>query len=164
MLQTPFHSYHAAGGVVCDANGRVLLLERHLLREGALQHEIRLPKGHIEAGETPEQAALREVCEESGFCHLAIVADLGQNTIEFARPGGVTQRHEHYFLMRLLDGQRQPPQPTSPDADEALFRPLWAADLPTAESLLTYDSEKHFIRQARRQLNQSHVRTGAPRQ
>lgn len=153
MLQLPFHAYQAAGGVVLDESGRVLLLERYLPDEEGSRHEIRLPKGHIEAGETPEQAALREVCEESGFCHLEIVADLGQNTIEFPRLGGITQRHERYFLMRLLDPQRQPPRPTSPDAAEALFQPLWAADLPAAEALLTYDSEKHFIRQARQQLD-----------
>jgi 8-oxo-dGTP pyrophosphatase MutT (NUDIX family) len=149
VLQPPFHTYQAAGGVVLDDNNRVLLLERDLLRDGVVQHEIRLPKGHIEAGETPAQAALREVCEESGFCRLEIVADLGQNTIEFTRAGGITQRREHYFLMRLRTPQRQPPQPTSPTADEALFRPLWAADLIVAETLLTYDSEKHFVRQAR---------------
>lgn len=148
MLPTPFNTYHAAGGVVLDAGGRVLLLERYLPEADGPRHEIRLPKGHIEPGETPAQAALREVCEESGFCQVAIVADLGQNTIEFPRAGGITRRHEHYFLMRLLDPHRQPPQPTSPTAAEALFRPLWAADLPLAESLLTYDSEKHFIRQA----------------
>ncbi len=151
--QPPFNTYRAAGGVVLDESGRVLLLERYLPDEEGSRHEIRLPKGHIEAGETPEQAALREVCEESGFCQLEIVADLGQNTIEFPRPGGITQRHERYFLMRLRDPRRQPPRPTSPDAAEALFQPLWAPDLPAAEALLTYDSEKHFIRQARRHLD-----------
>lgn len=144
----PLHTYRAAGGVVLDHGGRVLLLERHVVRDGGLRHEIRLPKGHIEDSETAPQAALREVCEESGFCGVVIVADLGQNTVEFISQGRPTQRQEHYFLMRLADPQRRPPQPTSANADEALFQPLWAGDLPTAEALLTYDSEKHFVRQA----------------
>lgn len=148
----PLHTYRAAGGVVLDDGGRVLLLERDVVRDAVLRHEIRLPKGHIEAGETAQQAALREVCEESGFCGLAIVADLGQNTVEFVSQGRPTQRQEHYFLMRLAEPQRRPPQPTSANADEALFRPLWAADLPAAEALLTYDSEKHFTRQAQQWL------------
>ncbi len=149
MIQSSFHSYHAAGGVVLDESGRVLLLERRVPREDGVHHEIRLPKGHIEDGETPEQTALREVCEESGFCQLAVVADLGENTVEFTIRERVTRRHEHYFLMRLLDPQRRPPQPSSPTADEALFQPLWASDLFAAEALLTFDSEKYFVRRAR---------------
>jgi len=35
------------------------------------------PKGHIEEGETPDQAAVREVLEEAGV-HVAIVASLGR--------------------------------------------------------------------------------------
>lgn len=48
-----------AGGVVFDSQGQVLVL-RH--RRG----EWVFPKGHIDPGETPLQAALREVEEEAG--------------------------------------------------------------------------------------------------
>jgi diadenosine hexaphosphate hydrolase (ATP-forming) len=48
-----------AGGVVFNPNGEVLIL-RH--RRG----EWVFPKGHIDPGETPLQAALREVEEEAG--------------------------------------------------------------------------------------------------
>ena len=48
-----------AGGVVFDAEGRVLVLH-HV--DGAWV----FPKGHIEAGETSEAAAVREVAEEAG--------------------------------------------------------------------------------------------------
>ena len=47
--------------------GRVLLIERTV--DG--RHEVRLPKGHIDAGESAHQAALREVCEETGIDDLA---------------------------------------------------------------------------------------------
>ena len=46
-------AYASAGGLVVEA-GRVLVLERPGRRE------LRLPKGHIEPGETPRQAALRD--------------------------------------------------------------------------------------------------------
>ncbi len=140
--------YRAAGGVVLDDAGRVLLLERTLQRNNALSHEIRLPKGHIEPGETAKQAALREVCEESGFCELQIVADLGRGVADFEFQNQRVHRQERYFLMRLRSANRQPPHPKSPDAEEALFQPLWVADLTEAETLLTFESEKGFVRRA----------------
>ncbi|MCO6450946.1 MAG: NUDIX domain-containing protein [Caldilineales bacterium] len=140
--------YSAAGGVVMNEAGQVLLLERNVPREDTPTHEVRLPKGHIEEGESAEQAAMREVCEESGYCTVEILADLGESVTEFEFRGRQTRRREHYFLMRLTDPSRQPPQPKSPEAEEALFRPLWAADLAEAEALLTFESEKEFVRRA----------------
>ena len=132
--------------------GQVLLLERRVLRKNTPSHEIRLPKGHIEAGETPEQAAVREVCEESGYCHLTIIADLGEleNTFDYHKKHYV--RREHYFLMRLTLSDRRPPQFANPHSEEALFQPLWVPSLDEAEALLTFESEKIFIRRARRTL------------
>jgi 8-oxo-dGTP pyrophosphatase MutT (NUDIX family) len=141
--------YQAAGGVVVDDAGRVLLLKRDVERNGTLTHEVRLPKGHIEAGETPEEAALREVCEESGYCHLQIILDLGESHTSFDYRNKHVERDEHYFLMRLSRPERQAPQPTSEHSEEALFTPFWASSLREAEALLTFESEKLFVRRAR---------------
>ena len=141
--------YRAAGGVVLDDAERVLLLERHVERDGDLSHEVRLPKGHIEKGETPEQAALREVCEESGYCHLQIIAGLGDAHISFDYKNKRVHRDERYFLMRLLQSDRQAQQFHDEHSEEALFVPFWAASPEQAEALLTYESEKLFIRRAR---------------
>lgn len=51
----------SAGGVVFDARGRVLLLRK------ADEQIWTFPKGHIEPGETAEQAAAREIEEECGL-------------------------------------------------------------------------------------------------
>jgi 8-oxo-dGTP diphosphatase len=51
----------AAGGVVVDDDGYVLLVHRPRYDDWSL------PKGHVEPGETFEQAALREVLEETGL-------------------------------------------------------------------------------------------------
>lgn len=142
--------YRAAGGVVLDDAGRVLLIERWVLRNGQLTFEIRLPKGHVEAGETDEQAALREVCEETGYCSLTVAADLGEIVNQFDWPDRERRvlRHERYYLMRLADAVRGEPHFDSPEADEARFTPRWAASLADAGALITFESEREFVRRA----------------
>ena len=149
MVRKKTKRYRSAGGVVIDDRGRVLLLRRDVPREDTPSLEIRLPKGHIEPGETPGEAALREVCEESGYCHLAIVADLGELHNEFYFRNKHIVRDERYFLMRLTRSDRQPPHNPHPHSEEALFRPLWASSLDEAEALLTFEAEEEFIRRAR---------------
>jgi 8-oxo-dGTP pyrophosphatase MutT (NUDIX family) len=140
--------YRAAGGVVVDEAGRVLLIEREVLRAGDCRHEVRLPKGHVEPGETDAEAALREVCEETGYCGAEIVTDLGERTTEFTVDDTLVRRNEHYYLMRLVDATPGPPHFDSPTAEEARFCPRWAASLLDAEAQLTYDSERAFVHRA----------------
>lgn len=65
---------HAGGIVVREsASGPEYLIVRARRDPSAWV----LPKGHIESGESPEAAAVREVAEEAG-CHATIVAPLGQ--------------------------------------------------------------------------------------
>jgi 8-oxo-dGTP diphosphatase len=57
---------HAAGGVVLDEDGRVVLVHRPRYDDWTL------PKGKLDPGESFEEAALREVEEETGLrCVLA---------------------------------------------------------------------------------------------
>jgi 8-oxo-dGTP pyrophosphatase MutT (NUDIX family) len=142
--------YRAAGGVVLDDAARVLLIERWVLRNEQVVFEIRLPKGHVEEGETDEQAALRETCEETGYCGLAVIADLGEYRNEFILPDERVLRNEHFYLLRLTDATSGEPHFDSANADEARFRPRWAANLAEAEALITFGSEREFIARARR--------------
>lgn len=66
-LQQMFKIAPAAGGIVTD-DGRCLMIERKGIPD--------LPKGHIEAGESPETAAMREVEEETGIGGLEITNPL----------------------------------------------------------------------------------------
>lgn len=140
--------YRAAGGIVLDDAGRVLVIERWVMREGLLAHEIRLPKGHVEPGETDQEAAVRETCEETGYCDVEVIADLGTHLTEFVLPGEQVSRHEHYYLMRLANSQHAEPHFDPKNADEARFRPRWVANLAEAETLITFESEKEFARRA----------------
>lgn len=138
--------YRSAGGVVIQQDvieglpsGRayVLLLDR------PGRDEIRLPKGHIDPGESAKIAALRETEEESGYGDLRVLADLGSNTVEFDYNDEHYIRDEHYYLMGLESARRS----VQPDNDIAQFRPLWIA-LNDAPDQLTFAAEQDVVRRA----------------
>lgn len=54
---------HTARAVITNPQGQILLIERH----NAGKHYFVLPGGHIDQNETPEQAVVREVREETGL-------------------------------------------------------------------------------------------------
>jgi 8-oxo-dGTP pyrophosphatase MutT (NUDIX family) len=85
--------YSHAGGVVA----RTVDGEREYLLVGARRSrgEWVLPKGHIEPGETPEAAAVREVQEEAGV-RAAVVAPAGES--RYAVDGQPVRTI--FFLMR----------------------------------------------------------------
>lgn len=59
-----FFFVKAAGGIVRNEDGQTLFIYRNGVWD--------LPKGHVENGETDEQAAIREVEEETGLKPLSI--------------------------------------------------------------------------------------------
>lgn len=128
--------YLAAGGVVIY-EGSVLLLDR------PSRGEIRLPKGHIEKDEAADTAALREIAEESGYCDLEILADLGRHVVEFDYAGAHYVRDEHYFLVTLVSDMQIPRN----KKDAGQFQVIW---VPTdqAEQQLTYAAEQEVVRKA----------------
>ena len=66
-LKETFKMAPAAGGIVVK-DGKIVTIVRKGIPD--------LPKGHIEKGESPEEAALREVEEETGIGKLRIVNEL----------------------------------------------------------------------------------------
>lgn len=134
--------YIAAGGVVVR-NGRVLVLHH------PSKDEIRLPKGHIEPEETVQEAALREVSEESGCTHLTIEADLGSQRVEFSHKGRHVIRTERFFLMTPVGQGRQLGR-----KGESQFDPVWLT-WDEALEMLTFAPEGEWVRRARPLANNS---------
>jgi 8-oxo-dGTP pyrophosphatase MutT (NUDIX family) len=128
--------YQAAGGVVVDSD-RVLVLRR------PSRDEVRLPKGHIKKKESPQQAALREVTEESGYADLEVLADLGHQVVEFDYQGAHVVRDETYYLMRLRSSRQM-----EREEQELQFIPDWL-EWDEALSGLTYPVEREWVRRAR---------------
>jgi ADP-ribose pyrophosphatase YjhB (NUDIX family) len=123
--------------------GQVLVLWR------PARNEFRLPKGHVEAGESRQGAALRETREEGGLAHPRLVADLGQQQIEFHHEGFHVIRQESYFLMTVDDLTACARAPE----DAVEFEPFWTG-IDQAERLLTFPTEREFLRRARAALRE----------
>jgi mutator protein MutT len=95
-----------------------------------------LPKGHIEEGETPEQAALREVQEETGI-ESVIEKSLGVIDFWFMAGGKRIHKTVHHYLFRESGGLLAPQET---EVDEVAWFPL-------AEIVerLAYPDEKKLI-------------------
>lgn len=93
----------SAGGVVFrrGSQAEVLLIRDPYANWG-------LPKGHIEGGETPEQAALREVEEETGLASLEVVAQLPTIDWYFRDRGKLVHKFCHFFLLEAITGEPVP--------------------------------------------------------
>ena len=139
----PVREYAAAGGVVVADSAKHVLVLRRAERLGPSDcAEIRLPKGHIESDESPQQAALREVGEEAGLAPLGMLRDLGDQVVEFDWQGQHIIRHERYFLLTTL------PRTESGEPEEQ-FERRW---LPWDDALdqLTFEAEREWVRRAQR--------------
>lgn len=79
-----------------------------------------LPKGHIEPGESSEQAARREVLEETGI-HAVIVEPLGQIAFWFTMEGRRIHKTVHHFLLEAVGGELSD---SDPEVDEVAWVPV----------------------------------------
>lgn len=91
----------SAGGLVLSSDRSAGLLIGRLDKRGRTLWS--LPKGHIEAGETPEVAALREVAEETGI-QSAIARSLGVIDFWFMADGKRIHKTVHHFLFTETGG------------------------------------------------------------
>ncbi len=110
-----FVRVEAAGGVVENDRGDRLMIRRNGRWD--------LPKGHIEAGESPEVCAEREILEETGVA-AAVFRPLCATRHAYWFPK--TERWElkrtRWFLLRTV-GESSP----KPQTEEGIERVVWCA-------------------------------------
>jgi 8-oxo-dGTP pyrophosphatase MutT (NUDIX family) len=88
----------SAGGVVVGPDGRIVLTYKK--KKGAS-----FPKGHVDPGETSEQAARREITEESGISDLTMVCRLGSF---IRRTKGLRFKRIELYLYRTAQADLSP--------------------------------------------------------
>ena len=87
----------SAGGIVFNSKGEVLVTQHSQNKHWSF------PKGLIDPGQTPEQAAVREVKEEGGV-EAEILDKVGYNKYVYTMDGEKIFKVVTYFLMKYKSG------------------------------------------------------------
>jgi 8-oxo-dGTP pyrophosphatase MutT (NUDIX family) len=127
----------SAGGVIYRWQDEVPHI---LLIRDAYQH-WGFPKGHLEQGETPDAAALREVEEETGLDHLVLGPRLQTIDWFFRAKGRLIHKYCHFYLIESPTGE------TVPQADEGITACSWVP-LPEALRQISYDNAREVLHRA----------------
>ena len=104
-----------------------------------------LPKGLVERGERHEEAALREVREETGL-EAEILHDLGEISYFFSWAGARVRKVVHFFLMAATGGDVS-------EHDDEMEEVRWFA-LDEATRMASFPSEREVLERAIRRLDQ----------
>ena len=129
-----------AGGIVWNPKRGVVVVNQH-------HNSWSLPKGHIEKGETPLLAALREIEEETGIPQSALLLQgkLGEyerthikkNPDDPTEPEGTELRHISIFLFTTNHETLHPNDKENPEA-------RWVP-IDEVSTLLTHPKDKEFF-------------------
>jgi len=127
----------SAGGVVVrlDAGRPLFLLIRDSYRNWGF------PKGHLEAGETADAAAMREVAEETGLGDLRLRGEIETIDWYFRFRGRLIHKVCHFFLMETESAA------TCPQRDEGITACRWES-IERATELVSYDNAREVLRRA----------------
>lgn len=127
----------AAGGIVQNGKGEILLQ----LRKGKWD----LPKGKLDAGESIEECAIREVEEETGLANIHLGELVGTTLHHYTEKGKEIEKETFWYDMRVNGEQKLVPQ-----IEEDIQELKWVKETELAPFLKnTYDNiidivEKYF--------------------
>lgn len=127
--------FYSAGGVVIGPGNKILVVNQH-------GNSWSLPKGHLEKDEDSEQAAVREIQEESGVADVHVIEKLGEYERGRIGKGGVGEdlshkKHITIFLCLTNQTELKPIDPENPEA-------IWV-DITNVADKLTHQKDREFF-------------------
>jgi 8-oxo-dGTP pyrophosphatase MutT (NUDIX family) len=132
----------SAGGIIVDVHEGIARIAVIARRNRAGRVEWCLPKGHLENDETPEQAAVREIEEETGI-RGDIVTLLGTIDYWFSVEGRRIHKHVYHYLLHATGGTLT----IEGDPDHEAIDVAWVP-LEDLGDLLAFPNERRIAREA----------------
>ena len=128
----------SAGGVVLRGDDVLVIVPTRRAADG--NAVLALPKGHVDPGETPAQAAAREVREEGGV-DAELVSELGDVRYVYMRDGRRVLKRVTYFAFRYRAGDVA-------DHDDEVEEARW---MPAEQAALdlSYQGDREMVARAR---------------
>ncbi|MGA2455068.1 MAG: NUDIX domain-containing protein [Solirubrobacteraceae bacterium] len=133
----------SAGGVVVRGEQVVVIVPTRRAADGS--RVLALPKGHVDPGETPIEAATREVREETGIV-AEPVRELGESRYWYRRDGRTISKAVAFFLFNFIEGDIA-------DHDDEVEEVRWIA-LTEAQTALSHTAEREMVELARAYLDE----------
>lgn len=112
------------------------------------------PKGHLEEGESPEDAALREVAEETGLANLTLQGPVQTIDWYFRFRGKLIHKICHFFLIETDT------EATFPQREEGITACRWEP-FDKASALISYDNARDVLKRAFEIVGAEEGRAGA---
>ena len=129
----------AAGGIVIDSNKVLLVRNRKSEYVDDPKSFWGFPKGHMEEGETPKDAAKREVSEETGFIvELSDEKPLAESRYEILVNKEKVKKTVWFFKMNVVKAFDSEPD------DE--IEEVALVDYETAINLITHPEDKKILK------------------
>jgi 8-oxo-dGTP pyrophosphatase MutT (NUDIX family) len=110
-----------------------------LKRDAAGNRVLGLPKGHLDRDERPEEAATREVREETGV-HGELIDELGEVRYTYERTGRRINKVVRFYLFEYRSGDVA-------DHDHEIEEARWMP-LTEARDALSYPGEREMVARA----------------
>ena len=139
----------SSGGLVVDMSTEPMRVAVICRRNRSGRLEWCLPKGHLEGAETPEEAAVREIAEETGI-DGRVLEPLGAIDYWFFADGHRIHKTVHLFLLQAVGGDVT----VENDPDHEAVEAAWIG-LDVLEDRLAFPNERKAVRLAVERLNGS---------